>query len=61
MEAMLYGLTSRRIRSLAYQIAVRNNIFHHFNSETKLAPTSLLRQELEVASEASIETNILII
>jgi hypothetical protein len=36
MEAMLYGLTTRSIRSLAYQIAVRNNIVHHFNNETKL-------------------------
>ncbi|KAH0815280.1 uncharacterized protein [Tenebrio molitor] len=37
MEAMLYGRTTRSIRSLAYQIAVRNNIVHHFNNETKLA------------------------
>jgi hypothetical protein len=36
MEAMLYGLTTRSIPSLAYQIAVRKNIVHHYN-ETKLA------------------------
>ncbi|KAJ8953478.1 hypothetical protein NQ318_023599 [Aromia moschata] len=37
MESMMYGLTTRSIRSLAYQLAVRNNIVHHFNNETKLA------------------------
>lgn len=34
MEAMFYGLTKRDVCSLAYQLAVRNNIPHPFKDET---------------------------
>ncbi|XP_072395261.1 uncharacterized protein [Diabrotica undecimpunctata] len=37
MEMMLYGLTTRSIRSLAFQLAEIHNIEHHFNKTTKLA------------------------
>jgi hypothetical protein len=30
MEARLFGLTSLELRSLAYQLAVKNNISHTF-------------------------------
>jgi DDE superfamily endonuclease/helix-turn-helix, Psq domain len=43
MEGMLFGLSSRSVRSLAYQLAVRNNIPHNFNNEKKMAGWCWLR------------------
>lgn len=37
MEESMFGLTTRDIRSMAYQLASRNNLEHNFNSETELA------------------------
>lgn len=37
MESRLFGLTSRDVRSLAFQLAERNKLEHTFNKETGLA------------------------
>lgn len=37
MECMLYGLTTTDIRSLAFQLAVRNNLKHFFNTTKEKA------------------------
>lgn len=37
MEQRLFGLTTRDIRSLAFQLAVKNGIKHPFNTESQLA------------------------
>ena len=37
MEAMFYGLTTQEIKCLAYQLAEKNGIPHHFSQETKMA------------------------
>lgn len=55
MEVMMYGLTTRSIRSLAYQLAVRNKIDHHFNTETKMAGMHWLRSFLK-RNKLSIRT-----
>ena len=34
MENKLMGFSSIEVRSLAYQLAVRFNLQHHFNNET---------------------------
>lgn len=37
LEVRFFGVTSSDLRSLAYQLAVKNNIPHHFNNESKMA------------------------
>lgn len=37
MEVRCYGITTREIRSLAYQLAIRNGKAHCFNTEKQLA------------------------
>jgi transposase-like protein len=37
LEVRCYGITTREIRSLAYQLAIRNGKTHCFNSEKQLA------------------------
>ena len=43
MEAMLYGLTPEDLRSLVYQLALRNNIPNSFNTEKEQAGKEWLR------------------
>lgn len=43
MESRMYGLTNMDVRSLAYQLAEKNNISHSFCHETKLAGKDWLR------------------
>lgn len=47
METMLFGLTSRSIRSLAYQLAVKNKLKHYFNSGNEMAGWDWLRSFLK--------------
>lgn len=47
MEMMLYGLTTRTIRSLAFQLAEINNIEHNFNKNSQLAGWHWLRSFLQ--------------
>lgn len=47
MESMLFGLSTRSIRSLAYQLAIKNNLQHYFNSEKKMAGWDWLRPFLQ--------------
>lgn len=37
MESRMYGLTTKDVRSIAYELAVKNNIKHPFSVRTKLA------------------------
>ncbi|KAJ8939550.1 hypothetical protein NQ314_011086 [Rhamnusium bicolor] len=37
MESRIYGLTSKDVRSIAYQLAVKNGVRHPFSEQTKLA------------------------
>lgn len=37
MESRLFGLTTKDLRSLAFQLAERNNLSHKFNSDNKMA------------------------
>ncbi|KAJ8951920.1 hypothetical protein NQ314_007628 [Rhamnusium bicolor] len=37
MESRMYVLTSKDVRSIAYQLAVKNGIRHPFSEQTKLA------------------------
>lgn len=46
MEEMMYGLTTKSVRSLAYQLAERNNIKHYFNNESQMAGWHWLRSFL---------------
>lgn len=43
MESRMYGLTSKDVRSIAYQLAVKNGIVHPFSDQTKLAGKDWLR------------------
>lgn len=37
VESRMYGLTNKDVRSIAYQLAVRNGIKHPFSDELQLA------------------------
>lgn len=37
MEAQLFGLTLTELRKLAYELAVKNDLDHHFNGERQMA------------------------
>lgn len=43
MESRLFGLTSRDVRSIAFQLAERNNLVHTFDVESGLAGREWLR------------------
>lgn len=47
MEGMLFGLTTRSLRSLAYQLATKNHLAHHFNDTQKMAGWDWLRSFLK--------------
>lgn len=37
MESRLFGLTTRDVRCLAFQLAERNKLDHYFNKDTGMA------------------------
>lgn len=43
VDGMFYGLTSKRLRELAFQFAEQNKIPHRFNAEEKIAGKEWLR------------------
>jgi len=43
MERSMYGLTTVDVRRIAYELAVKLNVKHGFNSETKMAGKEWLR------------------
>ncbi|XP_061714882.1 uncharacterized protein LOC133523371 [Cydia pomonella] len=43
LDDMYFGLTAKRLRELAFEFAVANNIPHRFNTDTKLAGKGWLR------------------
>lgn len=55
-EQRFYGLSTRDIRSLAYQLAVKNNITHPFSTKTELAGLDWLQGFRRRHPEISLRT-----
>lgn len=44
LDELFFGLTQKKLKSLAYEFAAKNNIVHRFNNETKLAGDKWVRE-----------------
>ena len=56
VEEIFLGMTREDVRSIAYQLAVRNGIQHPFNLETNLAGTDWLQGFLKRHPRLSLRT-----
>ncbi|XP_045768126.1 uncharacterized protein LOC123869306 isoform X1 [Maniola jurtina] len=54
VDSMFYGLTSQKIREIAYNFAERNGLEHRFNKEKKMAGTEWLRLFLKRHPDLSL-------
>ncbi|XP_011875210.1 PREDICTED: uncharacterized protein LOC105566092 isoform X2 [Vollenhovia emeryi] len=54
MEQRLFGLTSMEVRSLAFQLAEKNNLHNSFNKETQLAGVDWLHGFMQRHSNISL-------
>lgn len=54
LDNMFYGLTTKRLREIAYDFAEKNNRPHRFNKEEKLAGKEWLRGFLKRHPELSL-------
>lgn len=56
VDSMLYGLTTKKIREVAYSFAENNGLQHRFNKEKKMAGTEWLRLFMKRHPELSLRT-----
>lgn len=56
MESRLFGLTMKDLRSLAYQLAEKNGLWHRFNTETCLAGQDWVKGFLARHPSLSVRT-----